>query len=224
MKILTLFFCLGLIANAHAASKPNFIFILCDDLGYGDVQILNKEGKIPTPNMDRIGREGMIFTDAHTSSSVCTPTRYGVMTGRYNWRSKLQNGVLGGLSPRLIEQGRMTVASMLKEQGYATACIGKWHLGMDWARKDGGDVSDLTIESREQVWNVDYSKPIKNGPNSVGFDYYFGIAASLDMVPYCFIKNDQVTALPTEDRTIEMMAGRTGGTTRQGPAAPGFTG
>jgi len=224
MKILTLFFCLGLIANAHAASKPNFIFILCDDLGYGDVQILNKEGKIPTPNMDRIGREGMIFTDAHTSSSVCTPTRYGVMTGRYNWRSKLQNGVLGGLSPRLIEQGRMTVASMLKEQGYATACIGKWHLGMDWARIDGGDVSDLTIESREQVWNVDYSKPIKNGPNSVGFDYYFGIAASLDMVPYCFIKNDQVTALPTEDRTIEMMAGRTGGTTRQGPAAPGFTG
>ena len=224
MKILTLFFCLGLIANAHAASKPNFIFILCDDLGYGDVQILNKEGKIPTPNMDRIGREGMIFTDAHTSSSVCTPTRYGVMTGRYNWRSKLQNGVLGGLSPRLIEQGRMTVASMLKEQGYATACIGKWHLGMDWARKDGGDVSDLTIESREQVWNVDYRKPIKNGPNSVGFDYYFGIAASLDMVPYCFIKNDQVTALPTEDRTIEMMAGRTGATTRQGPAAPGFTG
>lgn len=221
-RLLPLLCLLALTAPVFA--KPNFIFILCDDLGYGDVQILNAQGKIPTPNMDRIGREGMIFTDAHTSSSVCTPTRYGVMTGRYNWRTKLQNGVLGGLSPRLIEQGRMTVASMLKSQGYATAVIGKWHLGMDWVRKDGGDVSELTIESREQVWNVDYSKPITNGPNSVGFDYYFGISASLDMVPYCFIENDHVTALPTEDRNLEMMTGREGATTRQGPAAPGFTG
>ena len=111
-----------------AETPPNILFILCDDLGTGDVRLLNPEGKIATPNMDRIGREGMIFTDAHTPSSVCTPTRYGTLTGRYNWRTKLQKGVLGGLSPRLIEEGRMTVASMLKEKGYHTAAVGKWHL------------------------------------------------------------------------------------------------
>jgi len=133
----------SLAAPLRAASKPNIVFILCDDLGYGDVRCLNPEGKIATPNMDRLAAAGMIFTDAHTSSAVCTPTRYGVITGRYNWRSKLQSGVLGGLSPRLIEPGRMTVASMLKEQGYQTGCIGKWHLGMDWVKLEGKEVTEL---------------------------------------------------------------------------------
>src|SRR5688500_18213915 len=105
------------VSSLAAADKPNMIFILCDDLGYGDVSCLNPEGKIKTPHMDRIAREGMLFTDAHSGSAVCSPTRYGVMTGRYAWRSRLKSHVLGGLSPRLIEQGRMTVASMLKEQG-----------------------------------------------------------------------------------------------------------
>src|SRR5438105_1505593 len=121
---------LALIAGSQTAraANPNVIYILCDDLGYGDVKCLNPDGKIATPNMDRLGKTGMIFTDAHSSSAVCSPTRYGVMTGRYNWRSNLQNGVLGGLSPRLIEPGRMTVASLLKQHGYWTACLGKWHL------------------------------------------------------------------------------------------------
>ncbi len=207
----------------HAApSKPNIIYILCDDLGYGDVKALNKDCKIATPNLDKLAAGGMIFTDAHSSSAVCTPTRYGIITGRYNWRSRLKSGVLGGLSPRLIEEGRLTVPAFLKQNGYATACIGKWHLGMEWAKK--GDVSELAIETREQAFNVDFTKPIKNGPLAVGFDYYFGIAASLDMVPYTFIENDRVTALPTEDRKIEMMTGRENWFTRQGPAAPGFTG
>lgn len=210
--------------QSRAADKPNFLFILCDDLGTGDVRCLNPEGKIATPNMDRIAREGMTFTDAHTPSSVCTPTRYGTLTGRYNWRTKLQNGVLGGLSPRLIEQGRLTVASMLKAQGYHTAAIGKWHLGMDWVIKDGQTVSELTIESREQAWSADFSRPMKNGPTSVGFDHYFGIAASLDMVPYVFIENDHVTVQPTEDRELEMVQGEPKKFTRKGPAAPGFTG
>ena len=118
MKAALLLFLASLALSAAAADKPNFIFILCDDLGYGDLACLNPKGKIPTPNLDRLAREGVTFTDAHTSSSVCTPTRYGVMTGRYNWRSKLQKGVLGGLSPRLIEPGRLTVASMLQQQGY----------------------------------------------------------------------------------------------------------
>jgi arylsulfatase A-like enzyme len=218
-----LLFCVFAPLLSRAAS-PNVIFILCDDLGSGDVRLLNPEGKIATPHMDRIGREGMIFSDAHTPSSVCTPTRYGTMTGRYSWRTKLQHGVLGGLSPRLIEKKRLTVPAMLKQAGYETAAIGKWHLGMDWVVKPGQTVAELNIESSEQAWSVDFTKPHRNGPLSVGFDYYFGIAASLDMVPYCFIQGDRVTAQPTEKRALMMVHGKEGQTTRVGPAAPGFTG
>ncbi|MGN6547635.1 MAG: sulfatase family protein [Aureliella sp.] len=208
-------------ANKPAAAKPNIVIILADDLGYADASCYG--GKIQTPNIDRLASQGMRLTDAHTTSSVCSPTRYGLLTGRYNWRSKLQSGVLGGLSPRLIEPDRMTIASMLKEQGYHTAAFGKWHLGMDWAVKPGTHVSALNIEPREQVFNVDYAKPIANGPNSVGFDYYFGIAASLDMVPYTFIENDHVVALPTEDRDFPMMRDRNPkARTRKGPTAPDF--
>ena len=207
---------------ATAAEKPNIVVILADDLGYGDVRCLNPEGKIATPNMDRVARAGMIFTDAHSSSSVCSPTRYSLLTGRYNWRSKLKSGVLGGLSPRLIEPNRMTVASLLKQHGYHTACFGKWHLGMDWVRQPGKEVTELNIEPREQVWNVDFSKPIGNGPTSVGFDEYFGISASLDMVPYTFIQDDAVEALPTKDLDFPLMLGRTTGRTRRGPAVEGF--
>jgi len=204
-----------------AADKPNVIVILCDDLGYGDVKANNPEGKIATPHMDRLAREGVRFTDAHTPSSVCTPTRYGLLTGRYNWRTKLQSFVLGGLSPRLIEPGRETLATLLKAQGYHTACIGKWHLGMDWVKLPGKDVTELGIETPEQVRNVDYTKPIANGPLSVGFDSYFGISASLDMVPYTFIENDRVTVQPTEDKTWALHPGYEP-KCRVGPAAPGF--
>jgi arylsulfatase A len=209
-------------ADPGEVSRPNVIFILCDDLGYGDVKCLNPAGKIPTPRFDRLAAEGMVFTDAHSGSAVCSPTRYGIMTGRYSWRSKLQSGVLGGLSPRLIEPGRLTVAQMLKDAGYHTSCIGKWHLGMDWVKLPGKEVTELGIEPLEQNRNVDYSQPIANGPNSVGFDDYFGISASLDMVPYTFIENDHVTALPTEDRFFEMVLGVESRITRTGPAAPGF--
>lgn len=204
-----------------APAKPNFIYVLCDDLGYGDVKCLNPQGKIATPNLDKLAAGGMYFTDVHSSSSVCSPTRYGIMTGRYNWRSKLQSGVLGGLSPRLIEPGRLTVAQLLKNHGYHTAAIGKWHLGMDWVKQAGKDVAELNIESPAQVNNVDFTQPIKNGPNAVGFDYYFGISASLDMVPYTFIENDRVTKLPTAEKKFPMMSGKAG-FTRFGPAAPDF--
>lgn len=210
------------VRGAESPARPNIIFILADDLGYGDVKCLNPQGKIATPHMDRLAAAGMIFTDAHSSSSVCSPTRYGILTGRYNWRSRLKRGVLGGLSPRLIEPGRMTVASFLKERGYATACIGKWHLGLDWVKYPGKEVSELNIETPAQVGSVDYSKPFTNGPLSVGFDSYFGIAASLDMVPYVFLENDRVVAPPTETRKFPMMNGREGGFTREGPTAPGF--
>jgi arylsulfatase A-like enzyme len=209
--------------SAFAANaKPNIVYVLCDDLGYGDVKCLNPQGKISTPNLDRLASQGMVFTDMHSGSSVCSPTRYGIMTGRYSWRSKLQKSVLGGLSPRLIEQDRLTVPSLLKQHGYHTACIGKWHLGMDWVKQPGKDVTELAIETPAQVWNVDYARPIAGGPNSVGFDYYFGISASLDMVPYTYIENDRVTVVPTVDKVFPLMLGRTMGQTRKGPAAPEF--
>jgi len=198
------------IGQAHAADKPNIIYILADDLGYGDVQCLNPEGKIPTPHMDRIAREGMIFTDAHSSSSVCTPTRYGVLTGRYNWRTHLQRGVLGGYSLPLIDSDRMTVAELLQRNGYATACIGKWHLGMKWPLKGGGFADDSGNFGRgyAKAMDVDYTAPIQDGPNDRGFDYYFGISASLDMPPYLFIRNRKATEVPT--RTASLWGRREG--------------
>jgi arylsulfatase A len=208
--------------SAAPSTKPNILYVLCDDLGYGDVKCLNPQGKIATPHLDKLAAGGMIFTDVHSSSSVCTPTRYGIMTGRYNWRTRLQSAVLGGLSPRLIEPGRLTVAQLLKNNGYHTAAIGKWHLGMDWAKLPGKEVSELSIETPAQVHNVDYAQPIKNGPTSVGFDYYFGISASLDMVPYTYIENDRVTKLPTVDKDFPLFLGRAQGKCRLGPAAPDF--
>lgn len=214
---------IGIWSFAHAATaKPNLIYVLCDDLGYGDVKCLNPRGKIATPCLDKLATGGMIFTDVHSSSSVCTPTRYGIMTGRYNWRTKLQSGVLGGLSPRLIEPGRLTVAQLLKNQGYHTAAIGKWHLGMDWAKLPEKEVSELSIETPAQVRSVDYAQPIKNGPTTVGFDFYFGISASLDMVPYTYIENDRVTKLPIVEKDFPLFLGRTQGKCRLGPAAPDF--
>ncbi|MEW6160051.1 MAG: sulfatase-like hydrolase/transferase, partial [Verrucomicrobiota bacterium] len=209
-------------AFAAQTAKPNIVFILADDLGYGDVRCLNPNGKIPTPSLDQLAAQGMVFTDAHSSSAVCTPTRYGLMTGRYNWRSRLKQGVQGGMSPPLIEPDRLTLPAFLQQNGYHTACIGKWHLGMDWTRKTNAPPFNDQIEKGEDGWRVDFSQPISRGPNSAGFDYFFGIAASLDMVPYAFIKNDRVTALPTRDNAFPMMLGRTNRMTRRGPAAPDF--
>ena len=212
----------GRAAEAEKKSPPNIVYILCDDLGYGDVRCLNPNGKIPTPNVDSLAASGMIFADAHSSSSVCSPTRYGILTGRYNWRSRLKSGVLGGMSPRLVEPGRLTVPAFLKQHGYHTAAIGKWHLGMDWTLKPDAEKFNDNIEKGADGWRVDFTKPIRNGPNSLGFDYFFGISASLDMVPYTFIENDRVTALPTIDKAFPMMLGRSGSMTRKGPAAADF--
>jgi arylsulfatase A-like enzyme len=190
---------------AEASAKPNIVVILADDLGYGDPGCFNKESKIPTPHIDRLASQGMRFTDAHTPSAVCSPTRYGLLTGRYCWRTKLTRGVLQGYSPLLIERGRMTVASLLKKEGYSTACIGKWHLGLGDAEK------------------ADYSKPLKPGPNSVGFDYSLIIPASLDMPPYVFVENEAATKEPTEHIAASKMRRYGGeGFWREGAIAPGF--
>ncbi len=208
-------------AAAHAAA-PNIVFILCDDLGYGDVRALNPQGKIATPHADRLAAQGLVFSDAHSSSAVCTPTRYGLLTGRYNWRSRLQSGVMGGMSPPLIEPGRLTVAALLKQNGYHTAAIGKWHLGMNWPLKPDAKPFNDSIEKGEDGWRVDFTRRITNGPVDFGFDYFFGLAASLDMVPYTFIENDRVQKIPIVDKAFPMMGDRTNKLTRRGPAAVDF--
>lgn len=166
--------------------SPNIIFILADDLGIGDVSSYNENSKIKTANIDRLASQGVLFTDAHTNSSVCTPTRYGILTGRYSWRSKLKKSVLQGYSKALIPQNRTTVARFLKKNGYKTAAIGKWHLGWDWANIDAGKDK------------VDFSKKIKKGPTTLGFGYWFGFSGSLDMAPYVWVENDQPTMVPTK--------------------------
>jgi len=153
---------------------PNIVYILCDDLGYGDVRCLNPEyGKIPTPNLDQLAKESMTFTDAHAGSSVCTPTRYGVLTGRYAWRTRLQRGVLGGRRTHdpLISESRLTVPSLLKMSGYNTACIGKWHLGFQFMDENGGKVQ---LERIGDLLGVPEGTIIPDGPVTRGFDTFYG--------------------------------------------------
>ena len=207
--------------------KPNIIYILADDLGYGDISYLNRESKIPTPNLDALAKEGISFTDAHTNSSVCTPTRYGILTGRYAFRSELKSGVLWGYSPSLIEPGRLTVASFLMQNGYQTACIGKWHLGLDWVKKDpsqpipdikGNDPLPADFED-----NVDYQVPAQGGPADHGFDYSYIIPASLDMSPYLYLRNNKAIEAPTAYTSGKSQEkdGR-GIFWREGKMSPGF--
>jgi arylsulfatase A-like enzyme len=175
---------------------PNIVYILADDLGYGDVKCFNAKSKIPTPNMDAMASNGIMFTDAHTSSSVCTPTRYGILTGRYNWRTTLKSSVLSGYSKSLIKKGRTTVADLLKQQGYSTAFIGKWHLGWDWKLINSADEKKLNDWSGKNTPNVDFKASISNGPDTHGFNYSYGFCGSLDMAPYVWVENGQPTMVP----------------------------
>jgi arylsulfatase A len=203
-------------------AKPNIVYIMADDMGYGDLGCYGAT-KIPTPNIDRVADEGIRFTDAHSSSAVCTPSRYSVLTGQYCWRTVRKRGVGGGFSLPLIDSSRMTVASLLKQNGYATAAVGKWHVGLEWQLKD--TVPEASKKSQDQrlehriststdgagnafdpeLWEdsgvIDYHKPILGGPTSKGFDYFFGIAGSLDMPPYCFIENDRTVGIPDVEKS-----------------------
>lgn len=170
-----------LLSGIASASNPNVILIMADDLGIGDISPTNSQCKIKTPHLQQMASEGLTFLDAHTPSSVCTPTRYGLLTGRYNWRSRLARGVLSGTSPHLIPAERPTLAHLMKQAGYQTGMIGKWHLGWDWPRQDG---------------EIDFSQPVINGPNINGFDYYYAHCGSLDMPPYVWVDTGNVTAQP----------------------------
>jgi arylsulfatase A-like enzyme len=194
-------------------SKPNIVFILADDLGYGDVGAYKKKpSKIPTPNIDRIATEGVRFTDAHSPSSVCSPTRYALLTGRYAWRTRLRAGVVGIYGPPLIAADRPTVASFLKQQGYATAAIGKWHLGLTWPTVDGAPA----FSKPDGATNVDFTKPIGDAPTTRGFDYYFGVDLP-NFPPYCFVENDRTVGLPDVPD-----AGEAEGFNRRGPMLKGW--
>lgn len=177
-------------AQSNTSEKPNVIIILADDLGYGDVSSNNRLARTRTPNIDDMGKTGIRFTDAHSGGAVCTPSRYGLLTGRYFFRVPSQKATWGYLAP-IIELGRETIGSLMQKAGYTTACIGKWHLGLDWSLKDPSkphipDVEDLTYT------NTDFRGDIRGGPNSLGFDYSFILPASLDMPPYVFVKNGKV--------------------------------
>jgi arylsulfatase A len=208
------------------ATAPNIVYILADDMGYGDLGCLNKDSKILTPNMDRLAKQGVYFTDAHSNSAVCTPTRYGILTGRYAFRSRLKKGVLNGFSKSLIEPGRSTVADFLKENGYETACIGKWHLGLDWAKLNPDQpIEELKTGEKMTIGfkdNVDFDGLVKGGPSDHGFDYSYIIPASLDMAPYCYIRNGKVVKNPTAITDGKSEAAGRGSMRRPGKMSPDF--
>ncbi len=176
-------------------NKPNVIIIFADDMGYGDVAANNPESKLKTPNLDRLVSEGINFTDAHTSSAVCTPSRYSLLTGRYPWRSERKRGVLNGYGKPIIELERQTLASIFKDAGYSTSIIGKWHLGVNWQTKEPGQQAGFGT--------VDYTKPVLHTPKQLGFDYSYIFSASLDFSPCVYIENN--TALGPVDEVIDFV-------------------
>ncbi len=218
------------------AARPNIVVIYADDLGYGDVQCYNPDrGRIPTPQIDRLAAQGMRFTDAHASSGVCSPSRYTLLTGRYHWRTRLQAGIVGFLGKPLIPAGRLTIGGLAKQQGYRTACIGKWHLGWDWpvstderkalqqlaagppARQKSKQrlAPDSVTTDQRAMWRAIFSRPIAGGPTAVGFDSYFGTDVP-NWPPYCFIRNEQTVGIPTTLLpTSDFQKNRA---SRQGPA------
>ena len=192
------------------AEKPNIIVILADDLGWGDVSCNQPEGKILTPAIDALASAGMRFTNAHAPHSVCTPTRYALLTGRYCWRTYLREGVLPGYAKPLIPPSRATIASVLEKAGYRTGAFGKWHVGLGWQPK-AGDPGDFHFGSQihgpgakqalsEISQRVDHTAPIQGGPLAVGFDTFFGTPSNCSRIPV-FIRDHRVINNPMPDET-----------------------
>ena len=185
-------------ATIAAPPLPNIIIVLADDLGVADLSFGDPDAKIQTPELDRLARDGMRFSDAHSSSSVCTPTRYSLLTGRYSWRTRLKSRVIDGFGEALVAPGRDTIADLLARAGYQTAMFGKWHLGLDWPLKDGGTVDGFRGLKANETDRVDYSKPFRNGPVDAGFQTFYGINASLDFFPYVWLEGDRTVSRPTD--------------------------
>jgi len=182
-----------------AADRPNILIILSDDMGYGDVTALNPDSRIPTPNLDRLAKESLSFTDAHSSGSYCVPSRYGLLTGRYMWRTRLgSGGNLANFGGTLIEPGRKTIADLLQGDGYFTGLVGKWHQGIDWKLHDESAREDIRLNRNYQDFgNIDFASPVLKGLNDYGFDYSFATTGSAEMNPSTFIENNRAAAIPT---------------------------
>lgn len=187
--------CTGALHGAVPA-RPNVLILYADDLGYGDVRVQNPKSKITTPNLDKLAGEGVRFTDGHSSSGICTPSRYAMLTGRHHWRDF--HGIVGAMGKSVFKPERLTLPEMFKAKGYSTAAIGKWHLGWDWGAIRKPDAKPVKA-GRRKVFGpeaYDWSKPIPNGPLAHGFDYYFGDTV-INFPPYCWIENDKVVTAPT---------------------------
>jgi len=210
-------------------NRPNIVIILADDLGYGDVQCYNPErGKIPTPNINRLAAQGLRFMDGHSSSSVSSPSRYTLLTGRYHWRTRLQTGIVNLWEQPLIAPDRMTIGTLAKQHGYRTAAIGKWHLGWNWPimpeqkKWMGIDLRDgVATEEHRRVWREVFSQPLLDGPTSRGFDYYFGTDVP-NWPPYCFIENNRTIGIPSEALPSEKLINAKWLASLQGPALTGW--
>lgn len=185
-----------------ADNQPNIVIIYADDMGYGDLNCQNPNSKIPTPNLDKLATESMRFTDAHSSSGICSPSRYALLTGTYHWRRN--HGIVGSFGKPFFKDSDVTLAHILQSEGYNTACIGKWHLGWNWNFKNKPS-GVYTQKGKQKKYylpeDIDWSKPIPGGPLSRGFDYYFG-DGTINFPPYVWIENDRVTATPTETMDV----------------------
>lgn len=206
------------------AATPNIVILYADDMGYGDLAIQNPETRIPTPNLDRLAREEMRFTDAHSSSGICTPSRYALLTGRYHWRKF--HGIVNAFGSSAFDKKELTLPEMLKEQGYDAACIGKWHLGWDWSaiRNPDAKLKPVPGTKNKKAYTAndfDWSKPIPDGPLDHGFDYYFGDDVP-NFPPYAWMENDRVITTPTVPLTENPPTAEGSWEARPGPMVEGW--
>ncbi len=204
------FLCLPVLAE----NQPNIVILYADDMGVADVSYGDPAAKIQTPHIDRLAKVGMTFTDGHSSSGICTPSRYALLTGQHHWRRF--HGIVGPFGKSVFKKNEFTVARMLQQEGYITGCFGKWHLGWDWGaiRKPGAKPKDPKASS------YDWDKTFPGGPLDQGFDYYFG-DGTINFPPYCWIENDRFVTKPTKP-VIKSQPLADGGSFRSGPMAEGW--
>jgi arylsulfatase A len=200
--LITLLFLLSVLVllscTKEEYTQPNIIIIYADDMGYGDLNCQNPNSKIPTPNLDRLASQGMRFTDAHSSSGICSPSRFALLTGTYHWRR--QHGIVESFGPPFFKDTDITLPQALKTKGYTTACIGKWHLGWDWEFQNSHSEENQKVRTQKRYLHtdIDWDKPIKGGPLARGFDYYFG-DETINFPPYAWIENERILEAPTEE-------------------------